>query len=700
MKKQIKAFFKNNPGRSIKSRDLAKQLGIFTEHEYAALKAALFDLTEELYLKKVGKKYQLNKTGLTNTVTGTLQITKSGYGFVVVDGGNLKDVFIAERNIGTAFTGDKVEVYIFATQKGKNIEGQIINVIKRKRDAIIGTLKKNKTLYFVQPDDTEIHKDIYVDQKKLLKAKPGDKVAVGEIEWADPKLNPVGVITEVLGKAGNYKTEILSIAKEFGLPNRFPEKLMAELETYSFKITPAEIKKRVDFRAKTVFTIDPVDAKDFDDALSIELLENDNYSVGIHIADVSHYVSNKSILDNEARLRGNSVYLVGNVLPMLPEILSNNVCSLVPYQDRLTYSVIVEITKRGKIVDYQIKKTIINSKRRYTYDEVQQIIEGVDGDFKDDILKLHKLALTLRKKRIREGSIEFSSAEVKFELDENGTPVNAFVKEIKESNNLVEEFMLLANQIVAKHIAAGKKNAEKPFVYRIHDKPDKDKIAEFARFVKSLGFSFDPNSAKTSTQFQKLMESLKGHTEEVLINELAIRSMAKAVYSAQNIGHYGLGFSYYTHFTSPIRRYSDLLVHRMLHIYNDTNEKMPYTFADLQSICEHISQTERNAVDAERYSVRMMQIAYMKKHLGDEFEGIISGIVHFGFFVKLKETLAEGLIRLKDLDDDFYVFDEKRYSFIGKTTKKHYRLGDVVKVKLIRVDEERAELDFIIPDEF
>ena len=699
MKKLIKAFFKNNPGRSIKARDLAKQLGIYTEHEYSAMKAVLFDLTEEMYLRKNGKRYQLNRTGLTNTVTGNLEITKSGYGFVAVDGGGIKDVFIAERNLGTAFSGDKVEVYIFATQKGKNIEGQIINVIKRKRESIIGTLKKSKAFYFVQPDEKDIHKDIIVDQKKLLKAKPGDKVAVGEIEWTDPKINPVGVITEVLGKAGNYTTEIISIAKEFGLPHKFSEQILKELETYSFKITAAEIKKRVDYRKKNVFTIDPVDAKDFDDALSIELLENGNYSVGIHIADVSHYVKHKTALDKEAQLRGNSVYLVGRVIPMLPEILSNNVCSLVPYEDRLTYSVIVEITKRGRLVDYRINKTIINSKRRFNYDEVQEIIEGSEGDFSEDIMQLHKLALTLRKKRIREGSIEFSTDEVKFELDENGTPVNAYIKEIKASNNLVEEFMLLANQIVAKHIA-GNKKAEKPFVYRIHDKPDKEKIFEFARFVKSLGFPFDANSAKTSSQFQKLIESVRGHDDEILINELAIRSMAKAVYSPQNIGHYGLGFSHYTHFTSPIRRYSDLIVHRLLFLYNELKERTPYSYADLQHMCEHISQTERSAVDAERYSVRMMQIAYMKKHLGDEFEGIISGIVHFGFFVKLKDNLAEGLIRLKDLDDDFYVYDEKRYSFIGKSTRKHYRLGDVVKVKLIRVDEERAELDFIIPEEF
>jgi ribonuclease R len=700
MKKKIKAFFKNNPGKSIKPRDLAKQLDIFSVHEYSAMKAALFDLTEEGVLSRNGKRYQLNRTGLTNTVTGALQITKAGYGFVVVDGGNMKDVFIAERNMGAAFSGDKVEVYLFANQKGKNIEGQITGIIKRKRETIIGSLKKAKSLYFVQPDDSEIHKDIFVGPEDLLKAKPGDKVVIGDIEWTDYKLNPVGVIKEVIGKAGNYATEIISIAKEYGLPVSFPAKIISELENFSFKVTPSEIKKRLDYRKKNVFTIDPVDAKDFDDALSIETLENENYSVGIHIADVSHYVKFKSALDNEAKQRGNSVYLVGRVIPMLPEILSNNVCSLVPDEERLTYSVIVELTKRGRIVDYRIKKSIIKSKRRFNYDEVQKIIEGANGDFKDDILLLNKLARTLRVKRIREGSIEFSTDEVKFDLDETGAPINAYIKKIKESNNLVEEFMLIANQIVARHISTAAKKAERPFVYRVHDRPDKEKIAEFARFVKTLGFAFDAGSAKTSLQFQKLIEKTRGHDDEILINELAIRSMAKAVYSPKNIGHYGLGFGHYTHFTSPIRRYSDLIVHRLINLYEENPQKIPYTFAELQTICEHISQTERNAVEAERNSVRMMQIAYMKNHLGDEFEGIISGIVHFGFFVKLKDTLAEGLIRLRDLDDDFYIFDEKKYSFIGRSTKKQYRLGDVVTVKLIRIDEERAELDFIIPEEF
>ena len=699
MKKQIKAFFKNNPGRSIKARDLAKILGLSASHELEAMKAALYDLTEEMFLKRNGKRYQLNSTNLTNTMTGILHIAPGGYGFVEVDNVGMKDIFIAERNIGTAFSGDKVEVYIYGSHKGKSLEGQITGIVQRKRSYIIGTLQKQKTIYFVQPDEAEIHKNIVVDSRKLMKAKPGDKVSVGEIEWNSPKLSPVGVITEVLGKAGNYSTEILSIAKEFGLPNKFSREMLAEVEGSDYKISSKEIKSRLDYRSKNVFTIDPADAKDFDDALSIEQLENENYLVGVHIADVSHYVTVKSELDKEAYTRGNSVYLVGRVIPMLPEVLSNNVCSLVPGEDRLTYSVIAEITKRGRLVDYQIRKTIINSKRRFNYDEVQEIIEGRNGDYEEDILQLHKLALILRKKRIREGSIEFSTQEVKFELDKNGAPIKAFIKESKESNNLVEEFMLLANQVVARHIACAKKEGVKPFIYRVHDKPNKEKMIEFSRFVKSIGFSFDPDSAKSSMQFQKLIENVRGHDEETLINELAIRSMAKAEYSAKNIGHYGLGFAYYTHFTSPIRRYSDLLVHRMLFNYNEGKKRNNYLYADLQNISEHISQTERNAIDAERYSVKIMQIAYMKNHLGEEFDGVISGIVHFGFFVKLKDTLAEGLIRYRDLEGDFFVYDEKKYSVVGRSTGKTYRLGDKITVKLIRVDEEKSELDFLIPSD-
>jgi ribonuclease R len=511
-------------------------------------------------------------------------------------------------------------------------------------------------------------------------------------------LNPEGIVIEVLGKAGSAETEISSLAKQFNFQYKFPDKVLNEAEKISFKLTDEELRARVDYRDKTVITIDPYDAKDFDDALSIEELENGNYSVGIHIADVSHYVAKKSKLNDEALIRGNSIYLVGTVIPMLPEKLSNGICSLVPNEERLTYSVIAELTVNGKLVDYQIKKTIIKSKRRFTYEEVQTIIDDKAGELYEDINKLNKLAITLRKKRMREGSIEFSTAEIKFQLDENGYPIGVTKKEIKQSNMLVEEFMLLANKIVAEHIGKPTREKVKPFVYRIHDLPDQEKLIEFSKFVKSLGYSFDPNSKSKSNQFQKLNSEVKGTPEETLINELAIRSMAKAIYSINNIGHYGLGFKYYTHFTSPIRRYSDLIVHRLLYNYVELNQNASYSLEDLDEISDNLSECERRAVDAERLSVKLKQIEYLKNHLSEEFDAVISGITNFGMFVKIIDLLAEGLIRLRDLEGDYYVYDEKKYSLIGRVSKKQFRLGDKVKVKLVRVDTDKSELDFIIAE--
>ena len=698
MKKKIIAFFKKNPGKSFKNKDIANRLKIISEHEYSALKSALHKLYEENFLAKNGKRFKLNTIPADNRITGKLEINQGGYGFVIPGRKEIGDIFIAARNLSTAFSGDTVEVALFAKQKRKNFEGQIIKVIKRKREEIVGTLKKSNSFYFVKPDDPGIHRDIYIDISHLKGAKKGDKVIVSNLFWNTSMLNPEAEIIEVIGESGLEETEAIAIAREFNLPYKFPDKVIAEADKIESEISPDEINRRVDFRHENVFTIDPEDAKDFDDALSVKELENGNYLIGIHIADVSHYVKSNTQLDKNALKRGNSVYFVGQVIPMLPEKLSNNLCSLVLAKDRLTYSVIVELTQRGKIVKYDIKKSVINSKRRFTYDEVQEIIETEKGDFAKEIICLNNIARVLRKKRFREGGIEFFTPEIKFRLDDEGKPTEIFKKEIKESNMLVEEFMLFANKTVAHHIGSPEKTA-RPFIYRIHDLPDKEKIYELARFLKSLGYTFDPNSASQTLQFMNLMEQIKNTEEEALINELAIRSMAKAIYSVNNIGHYGLGFKYYTHFTSPIRRYSDLIVHRLLYNYIEGNGAANYQLVKLEEISEHISQCERNAIEAERLSVKLKQIDYLKEHLGEEFNAIISGIAHFGIFVKITDNLAEGLVRLRDLEGDFYVYDEKKYALIGRVSKKQFRLGDKVKVKLVRVDTDKTELDFIISNE-
>ncbi len=700
MKKKLISFFKNHPDTTFRAKDIANKINISDESEYSAMKSFLHQLYEEDYLTKNGKRFKLNSSHSDGNLTGTLQVNQGGFGFVVLKNSKLKDIFIAERNLNTAFHGDLVEVSLFAKQKGRNLEGQITRIIKRKRDEIVGTLHKSKSFYFVKPDEPEIHKDIYVDGAELKGAKDGDKVIIGNIIWDNPMLNPEGDILEVLGKSGTHQTEIISLAREFNLSYKFNEKTLKEADSISGGITSAELRKRVDFRDKVVFTIDPADAKDFDDALSVETLENGNLRVGIHIADVGHYVQQNTSLDKEALERGNSVYLVGQVIPMLPEKLSNNICSLVPSEDRLTYSVIAEFTRRGKVENYKIKKTVINSRRRYSYDEVQEIIENEAGDFYEEIKLLNDLAQILRKKRLREGSIDFYTPEVKFELDPEGHPISIFKKEIMDSNRLIEEFMLLANKIVAQHIARPESGPIRDFLYRVHDRPDPEKIVEFSKFVKSLGYSFDPNNSSKQNQLQKLILAARNTEEEAVINELAIRSMAKAVYSSNNIGHYGLGFKYYTHFTSPIRRYSDLMVHRLLfHYNNDGSVKNIYNSGRIEEICDHISLTERNAVDAERLSVKLKQIEYLTAHIGEEFHAIISGITHFGLFVKITENLAEGLIKLRDLEGDYFVYDEKKYSLVGRSSRKQYRLGDKVLVKLIRADLDKSELDFIIVED-
>ena len=696
MKKEIKAFFKHNSSVNIKSRELAKKFDLHEEHSYAQLKKVLFDLTEEKYLEKQGKRYRLKKAD-SEKITGILQIVNGGdYGFVIVKDKTIKDIFIPGKKMGFAFNGDIVDVELIKKQRGKNLEGEITGIVERKRKEIVGILQKDNSRWFIKPDDDKIHRNIYINEAKLNKARAGEKVVVANIEWDSMHLNPIGDIKEILGKAGSYDTEIASIAREFGLAYKFPPKVLKEADSIPDKIPAAEIKKRLDLRTKNIFTIDPADAKDFDDAVSVEILPNENLSVGIHIADVSHYVTEGTALYEEAFDRGTSVYIVGKVIPMLPERLSNGICSLIPFKDRLTYSVIVELTPRFSIVSYEIHKSIINSKRRFTYDEVQKIIETKEGDFSDDILQLNRISRSFREKRMKKGSINFFTPEVVFKLDKNGVPIDIQIKEIKESHNLIEELMLLANQIIAGHIKTGKQKNTFPFIYRIHDLPDKEKVTEFARFVKSLGYHFDPNSANKAKQFQQVLDEVKGSDVEAVVNEVAVRSMAKAIYSTTNIGHYGLGFKYYTHFTSPIRRFPDLIVHSLIFKFcNDVSLKS-IEQKELEEICEHSSAQERNAVNAERLSVKLKQIEYMKSKVGEEFHGVVSGVTHFGIFIELNQTLAEGLIRLRDLEDDYYIFDQNNYCVTGKRTGRRIRLGDKVNIKLIRVNEEKRAIDFIL----
>ena len=700
MKKKLVKFFKANPHTAFKNKEIAKRLKVETPEDYALLKSIIHNLFEEEFLFKKGKRYQLNQFPESNKITGVLQLHPDGYGFVIPRNKKLEDVFIAERNISTAFDGDTVEVVLFAKQKRKRLEGQIINILERKKSEVTGTLQKSKSFYFIHPDNFYMQRDVYIDKSNLADAKVGDKVVVGNIEWKTSMLNPEGSVLSVLGKEGTIDADKSSIAKQFNLPLTFNRKVNDEAEKTKLEISDEELSKRLDFREENVFTIDPVDAKDFDDALSVKKLHNGNLKIGVHIADVSHYVQKDSALDKQAELRGNSVYLVGAVIPMLPEKLSNGICSLVPDEDRLTFSVIFEMKETGEVINYKISKSVIKSKRRFTYEEVQEIIEKGKGEFADEITLLNMIAQNLRKTRIEEGSIEFFTPEIVFELDEKSKPIAVKRKEIKNSNMLVEEFMLLANKTVAQHFAAPKKSGRKKIIYRVHDKPEDEKIQEFTRFVKSLGYQFKSGSFSNSREIQKLIEQVKGSEEESVVNELAIRSMAKAVYATKNIGHFGLGFKYYTHFTSPIRRYSDLLVHRLIFSYiNKQKSGTYYTVDQLSKICDHISKCERNAIEAERLSVKMKQAIFLKDKIGEEFHAVISGVAHFGIFVELTDILAEGLIRVKDLEGDFYVYDEKKYSLIGRRTKKRYRLGDKLLVKLIRVDLEKLELDFITLEE-
>lgn len=694
MKEKIKAFFKKHPQIRIKAKELSKKLGAEQLHEYAQLKSILHQLEKESFILKQGKRYSLWMED-NNSLEGKIEILNDGkFGFVTITNLKMEDIFIPERYLGPTFDGDTVKIELLPKKRGKNTEGKVIGIIKRKKETLTGTLKQLKGEFILVPDDNFIHKDFSISPSSLKGASHGDKVVIGNIRWDDPKLTPIAEIVEVFGKSGTYDAEIKAFARDNDIDYNFPKEVLDEAENISEVISEEEIKQRYDFRDSVCFTIDPEDAKDFDDAVSLEQDSEGNYILGVHIADVAHFVKTGSPIYNEALKRATSIYLVGRVIPMLPEKLSNNVCSLKPEVDRLAFSVFIKITPRGKILSYEFKKTIINSKKRFSYQEAQNILDEKKGNYFDILFKLNSLAKTLRNKRIRKGSINFHSPEVKFKLDEAGRPISIEIRKTIETNILIEEMMLLANKITAMEIS---KQKEIPFVYRIHDKPDQMKLSEFSAFVKTLGYNFDANSSNTAKQFQDLIDKSTGTSEESLINEIAIRSMAKAIYSGVNIGHYGLAFEHYTHFTSPIRRFPDLVVHKILFNYL-AKKSLLFSSETIEKICEHSSEKEREAINAERISVKLKQIEYLRNKVGGKFLGIISGITTFGLFVQLIDNLAEGLVRYKDMDDDYYHFDEKNYCAIGERNKRKFRLGDKVTVFLEYINEEKRIIDFLLVD--
>ncbi|MDE3056610.1 MAG: ribonuclease R [Bacteroidota bacterium] len=715
IKRRVVEFFDAHPHQALKSRQVARRLGIRDEETFQTLRTVLHSMVDEKVLSHTrGKGYfrrpPANKKGSSSAVIpergfqqGTLTIFKQGHGIVSVDGDRHNEIYIGPKFLGTGMSGDTVEVALFAAHKkhpknkDERREGEIVSVLLRANSEIVGTLEQSKNFFFVIPDDNTVPRDIYIPQDKVNGARPGDKVVVKFESWESDLLNPEGAIVEIIGRAGEVSAEITSVIKAFHLPNSFPHEVEEYVRKIPERIPEEEIALRTDLRSLVCFTIDPFDAKDFDDAISIEQFDGETFRLGVHIADVSAYVKENTPLDAEAYKRGTSVYLANQVVPMLPEKLSNNVCSLNPRVDRLAYTCFMDISAQGKVIAYSIEKSVINSKRRFTYEEVEKILDSGEGDFVRELSQVWSLASTLRKKRMKSGSVDFDTREAKFRYDTSGKPIAIIVKERLKSHQLVEECMLMANQTVAKHIGMSKqvKNIL-PFMYRVHNAPDMEKLRELALFVQKFGYALNVSSSVSSKALQKLLNDVKGTPEENVITEVALRSMAKAVYSEKNIGHYGLGFDYYTHFTSPIRRYPDLIVHRMLEEYarGMAPARRKHYISRLPEMGRWSSERERVAMEAERASVKVMQAEYMKQHMGDEFDGIISGVTHFGIFIEINELLVEGMLHVRNIDDDYYIHNEKQYSLVGQRHGRAFRLGDPIRVRVMRVDVENREIDF------
>ena len=731
-------FFQQNPDKEFTTKRLFSDLGLKTHPLKMLCLDVLSDLLFDEYVREVSRgRFML--CNIEQTLEGTFQRKSSGRNTFVPDDGS-EPVSIAERNSGHALDGDRVKVALFAKRRGRGKEGEVIEIIQRANDTFVGTLRVEKNYAFLLTETHTLPNDIFIPRGKLKNGKDGDKVVVKIVEWPEESRNPIGQVIDILGRTGENNAEMHAILAEYGLPYRYPETVERAADLIPDNITEQEIARREDFRGVPTFTIDPSDAKDFDDALSIRPLKEGLWEVGVHIADVTYYVSEGSIIDKEAYRRATSVYLVDRTIPMLPERLCNQLCSLRPDEDKLAYSVIFHITDKGEVKSHHIARTVIRSQRRFTYDEAQAIIEGrpqpnlpdpspclpqgegvdtfvTDGrnilrpslaegkgegpSFQQEILTLNRLAQRLTEKRFAAGAINFDRVEVRFRIDEHGKPLSVYFKESKEANKLIEEFMLLANRTVAEDIGRVPKNKKaKVFPYRIHDLPDPDKLDNLRQFIARFGYKLRGGTGtKTdvSKAFNKLLAEVHGKAEQNLIELISLKTMQKAKYSTHNIGHYGLAFDYYTHFTSPIRRYPDMMVHRLLTRYlsgGRTVQQQKY-----EEMCEHSSAMEQLAASAERSSIKYKQVEFMSGYIGRVFDGVVSGITDWGLYVEIEENKCEGMIPMRDLGDDYYEFDERNYCLTGRRTRQRISLGDRMKIRVASANLEKKQLNFIPADE-
>ena len=691
-------FFHSKPTEALSLKFIFSELKMTTH----PLKMLCIDILNELkdgdYITEVDKnKFRLNDHG--KELTGTFQRKSNGKNSFIPDEGG-DPIFIAERNSAHAMNNDKVKIVFYAKRKNHDAEGEVVEILERANDTFVGTLEVANSYAFLVTENRTLANDIFIPKEKLKGGKTGDKAVVKIVEWPDKAKNPIGQVIDILGKAGDNTTEMHAILAEFGLPYVYPEAVEKAADKIPAEISEEEIARREDFRKVTTFTIDPKDAKDFDDALSIRSIKEGLWEVGVHIADVTHYVQEGSIIDKEAEKRATSVYLVDRTIPMLPERLCNFICSLRPNEEKLSYSVIFDITEKGEVKNSRIVHTVINSDRRFTYEEAQQIIETKEGDFKEEVLMLDKIAKALRDKRFSSGAINFDRYEVKFEIDDKGKPVSVYFKESKDANKLVEEFMLLANKTVAEEIGKVPRNKKaKVFPYRIHDLPDPEKLDNLAQFIARFGYKIRTSGTKSdvSKSINHLLDDIQGKKEENLIETVSIRAMQKARYSTHNIGHYGLAFEYYTHFTSPIRRFPDMMVHRLLTKYAEGGRSV--LESKYEDLCEHSSNMEQIAANAERASIKYKQVEFMSERLGQIFDGVISGVTEWGLYVELNENKCEGMIPMRDLNDDYYEFDEKNYCLRGRRKNRMYSLGDAITVKVARANLEKKQLDFALVEE-